>query len=252
MKIFFSAKQNSFFRDDFHGTRTIFIDDPKWARPTVEVLDPTWVAPLVKAPNPSWVRPLIEVPNPAWEAGNNDVSETIIVLDEAAIAPTVDIADPEAKQPFIQVPNSTAIPPQIEVPNPNCLLPPEKELIEMTMDEFMEIQNLIATVPLSVISSDKNGRPIVVPCPGQTPEQILAGARQKRDWLLGYATLRINPLQDDVDNGESTTESEALLKLWKQYRSAVNKTQDKPGWPASPQWPNPPVPLETATSEAVS
>ena len=204
MKIFFSAKENTFFRDDFHGTRTIFVYDPEW------------------------VRPKKEIQNPEWHEGNEDVPETILVDDMSAVWP------------------------EIEVRNPNCLLPPENELVEMTMDEFMEIQNLIATVPLSVISSDKSGRPIVIPYPGQTPEQILAGARQKRDWLLSYATLRINPLQDDVDNGESTPESEALLKSWKQYRSAVNKTQDKPDWPTNPQWPEPPVPLETATSEAVS
>lgn len=246
MKIFFSAKQNSFFRDDFHGTRTVLVNDPEWVRPTIEVLDPEWTAPLIKVSDPSWVRPLIEVPNPEWKEDNSDTPKTVLVLDEAAVAPVIDVADPEAKQPTVQVPDTSVVPPQVEVPNPACLLPPEKELVEMTMDEFMEIQNLIATTPLSVVSSDKNGRPIVVPYPGQTAEQILAGARQKRDWLLNYATLRINPLQDDVDNGESTPDSEALLKLWKQYRSAVSKTQDKPGWPVDLQWPNPPVPLEIA------
>lgn len=80
-----------------------------------------------------------------------------------------------------------------------------------------------------------------------SPEQILSIARSERDRLLTYATLRINPLQDDVDNEESTQESEALLKSWKQYRSAVSKVENKDGWPDSPQWPDPPVPLETST-----
>ena len=80
--------------------------------------------------------------------------------------------------------------------------------------------------------------------PPLTSEQLLTLARVERDRLLVYATLRINPLQDDVDNDESTPEGVALLKLWKQYRSAVSKTETKPGWPENPQWPDPPVPLE--------
>lgn len=79
--------------------------------------------------------------------------------------------------------------------------------------------------------------------------QFTAIARAERDRLLVYATLRINPLQDDVDNDESTPEGVALLKLWKQYRSAVSKTETKPGWPQKPQWPVPPVPLEVNNSE---
>jgi len=82
------------------------------------------------------------------------------------------------------------------------------------------------------------------PSPTPLPVEVLARARIERDRLLTYATLRINPLQDDVDNDESTSEAAALLTLWKKYRAAVNKTEDKPGWPDTPQWPEPPVPLE--------
>lgn len=80
--------------------------------------------------------------------------------------------------------------------------------------------------------------------PPPTPEQLLSSARAERDRLLAYATLRIDPLQDDVDNDEATAEGVALLKAWKKYRSAVSKTEDNLGWPESPQWPVPPVPLE--------
>ncbi|MCK1783342.1 tail fiber assembly protein [Pseudomonas sp. TNT11] len=85
-----------------------------------------------------------------------------------------------------------------------------------------------------------DGFPPIVP----SPAERLAQARIERDRLLTYATLRINPLQDDVDNDESSPEGAALLKLWKQYRSAVSKTETKPGWPDAPQWPDPPIPLE--------
>ncbi|WP_411390687.1 tail fiber assembly protein [Pseudomonas sp. MPB23] len=77
-----------------------------------------------------------------------------------------------------------------------------------------------------------------------TAEQLLAAARTERDRLLAYATLRINPLQYAADLDEASDEDLALLKLWKKYSSAVNKTETKPGWPESPQWPDPPVPLE--------
>lgn len=89
------------------------------------------------------------------------------------------------------------------------------------------------------------GDPIPDPTPAPlTPDQLLVAARAERDRLLTYATLRINPLQYAADLDEASDEDLALLKLWKKYSSAVNKTETKPGWPESPQWPDPPVPLE--------
>lgn len=79
--------------------------------------------------------------------------------------------------------------------------------------------------------------------------RYLALARTERDRLITYATLRINPLQDEVDNDEATSEDIALLSLWKKYRAAVGKVETKPGWPENPQWPVPPVPLEVNKSE---
>ena len=80
--------------------------------------------------------------------------------------------------------------------------------------------------------------------PPPSEEQLLSSARAERDRLLTYATLRINPLQYAADIDEASEEDLALLKLWKKYSSAVNKTETKPGWPETPQWPEPPVPLE--------
>lgn len=80
----------------------------------------------------------------------------------------------------------------------------------------------------------------------KTAEEILAGARAARDKLLTYATLRINPLQYASDLDEASEEDQALLKLWKKYSSAVNKTETKPGWPEAPAWPEPPIPIETS------
>lgn len=70
-----------------------------------------------------------------------------------------------------------------------------------------------------------------------TPEQILKSAIARRDDLLLAASIRIAPLQDAVDFDEATTEEIASLKLWKQYRVAVNRVQDQPSYPSTIQWP---------------
>lgn len=59
----------------------------------------------------------------------------------------------------------------------------------------------------------------------------------KRDQLLSEATARISPLQDAVDLGEATANEEASLKKWKQYRVAVNRVDQQPGFPTSIAWP---------------
>lgn len=90
----------------------------------------------------------------------------------------------------------------------------------------------------------EKGQPPNPEPPKPTAAEILAAARAERDRLLTYATLRINPLQYASDVGEASEEDLALLKLWKKYSVAVSKTETNPGWPESPQWPSPPVPLE--------
>lgn len=73
--------------------------------------------------------------------------------------------------------------------------------------------------------------------PVLTPDQILAGNTATRDALLSTAALAIAPLQDAVDLDEATPEETALLKLWKQYRVAVNRmdlTKENPVWPTAP------------------
>jgi hypothetical protein len=191
LKIYFSAKANSFYRDDFHGSRKISIQDP------------------------DWVRPDIEVENPEWTEDSVDVPETILI------------------------PNMSIYHPLVEVLNPSCLLPPEDELVEITEEEHQAIQELIATT-CSVLSSDKNGRPTVIPAPGPTAEQVLAGALLQRDRLINSATTRINPLQDAVDLEEASSEEVALLKKWKQYRVAVNRVAEQEGFPAEITWPSEP------------
>jgi len=74
-----------------------------------------------------------------------------------------------------------------------------------------------------------------------TPEQVLAEANAQRDLLLTVAGLRVAPLQDAVDLDIATASDTANLKLWKQYRVAVNRVSEQPGFPATINWPAPPA-----------
>ena len=73
--------------------------------------------------------------------------------------------------------------------------------------------------------------------PRQTVEELLAN----RDSLLAYAAIRIAPFQDAVDLDDASTEEKEALKKWKQYRVALNRIQDQPGFPESIIWPVEPV-----------
>jgi hypothetical protein len=73
--------------------------------------------------------------------------------------------------------------------------------------------------------------------PAPSPAEILAANTATRDALLAQAAIAIAPLQDAVDLDEATAEETALLKLWKQYRVAVNRVDlalPVSTWPASP------------------
>lgn len=69
------------------------------------------------------------------------------------------------------------------------------------------------------------------------PEEILAESLAERDRLLSLAAIRIAPLQDAVDLDDATPAEAALLKKWKQYRIAVNRIDQQPGFPLGIAWP---------------
>lgn len=71
-----------------------------------------------------------------------------------------------------------------------------------------------------------------------TPQDVLKINTATRDFLLDAATRAINPLQDAVDNEDATAAEVAMLKKWKQHRSAVNRTVltvERPAWPDQPK-----------------
>lgn len=61
-----------------------------------------------------------------------------------------------------------------------------------------------------------------------------------RDERLRMAALRIAPLQDAHDLGESTETEEALLLSWKRYRIALNRIEQQAGYAVAVDWPLPP------------
>lgn len=75
-----------------------------------------------------------------------------------------------------------------------------------------------------------------VPQPAPTADQV----RAQRDGALSFAALRIAPLQDAVDLDDATADDVAALKAWKQYRVAVSRIEQQPGFPGSVNWPEQP------------
>lgn len=66
-----------------------------------------------------------------------------------------------------------------------------------------------------------------------------------RDDKLRLSTLRIAPLQDAHDLGESTETEESLLISWKRYRIALNRIEQQPGYPVDVDWPMSPDALDS-------
>lgn len=206
MKIFYSAKDNSFFNEVFHGTRTIQVPDPEWVRPSVPVADPKWIAPNV------------EVPNPAWSEGDAETPQTILVPDSDAVAPTVEMPDTSAKQPLITV------------PNPECLLPPESELVDVTQDEHDEIFRMLS-LGGSVLAPGDNGRPSTAPAPGPTVEELKSRERTIRDRALLLTDPLISRHRDEVEAQRATTLTA------EQYQQLQGYRQDLRDWPESEHFP---------------
>lgn len=59
----------------------------------------------------------------------------------------------------------------------------------------------------------------------------------ERDRLLSEAAIRMAPLQDAVDIGQSTPEELAALAKWKEYRINLGRLDKQPGFPGLIEWP---------------
>ncbi|WP_454908373.1 tail fiber assembly protein [Variovorax gossypii] len=75
------------------------------------------------------------------------------------------------------------------------------------------------------------------PPPYVPPPMDAAAAIAERNALLAVATLRIDPLNDAVELGDATPAEVASLRAWRQYRVALNRIEQQPGFPATVEWP---------------
>lgn len=206
MKIFYSAKENTFFNEVFHGTRTIQVPDPEWQRPTVPV------------PDPEWERPSISIQNPAWSEGDESVPETLLAPDVDAVAPMIDVPDDSVFHPLIVV------------PNPACLLPPESELVDVSRDEHDAIQRVLS-LGGSILVPGKKGHPSTAPAPGPTPQELENRERAIRDRALLLTDPIIARHRDELEAERPTTLTVEQYKQLQGYR------QDLRDWPESEHFP---------------
>lgn len=83
-------------------------------------------------------------------------------------------------------------------------------------------------------------RPVLIDPPPPTAEQYRETAFAQRDKALSVAALRIAPLQDAADLGNSSASESAMLIKWKQYRIDINRIDQQEGFPEDILWPQPP------------
>lgn len=70
-----------------------------------------------------------------------------------------------------------------------------------------------------------------------TFKELEMKAKDDRDKLLAIAANRMGPLQDAVDTDNATADELEYLKLWKQYRIALNRIDKQDGFPQVIDWP---------------
>ncbi|MGY2200012.1 tail fiber assembly protein [Pseudomonas gingeri] len=73
--------------------------------------------------------------------------------------------------------------------------------------------------------------------PVPSKSELNSSALYKRDELLAVASLKISPLQDAIDLGDSTDSDIESLKKWKQYRIALNRIEQQSTFPMDIAWP---------------
>lgn len=102
--------------------------------------------------------------------------------------------------------------------------------------ECVEVPEGITVAPGYLFDGGQFLEPLAPQVPPMTAEQ----AGTLRDGLLAVATLRIAPLQDAVDLDDASPADKALLRAWKQYRVALSRIEQTPGFPAEVEWPTAP------------
>lgn len=100
------------------------------------------------------------------------------------------------------------------------------DVIEITQAQHQEL--ILGQSNGKIISSDENGKPVLIDPPQPTTEQLAAQARSKRDALLSAC--------DWTQTNDAPVDKEA----WATYRQALRDVPEQAGFPETINWPIPP------------
>lgn len=82
-----------------------------------------------------------------------------------------------------------------------------------------------------------DGLPVWVDAPKPSRAQLIEIAADEKNTCMQKATNAIAPLQDAVDLSDATSNEQALLTSWKQYRVALNRIETQATYPETIDWP---------------
>lgn len=97
------------------------------------------------------------------------------------------------------------------------------DVIEITQAQHQEL--IFGQSNGKIISSDENGKPVLIDPPQPTTEQLAEQARSKRDALLSAC--------DWTQVADAPVDKEA----WASYRQALRDVSDQDGFPENVIWP---------------
>ena len=169
--------------------------------------------------DPEWVRPTLFMPDPDWQPESGNLS---------------------ASPPMIETPDWQAVAPQITVQNPNCLLPPEDELIILSEAQYLELS--AATEMGKVIALNAEGTPCLIDPPTATIEQQSERQRQWRDRLLLSTDTLVVRHRDETESGRATSLTGEQYRELQVFRMALRdwpQTRHFPAMkyqPVTPEW----------------
>lgn len=221
MTLYFHATTLAFFNTEISGTHTVEVDDPTWVRPMVEVPDPAWKRPRIKTIDADW---------------DGQGEPTFLTMeDPAAVAPTVLIQDIDTPAP------------QKVFPNPDCTLPPEAELVEISPAQHAELfAELYRTG--RPLGADAQGYPVLLDVPPLSNEQRAVIEREWRDHHLASTDALVARHRDEVETGLATSLTAEQYMTLQRWRLELR------GWPDAPEFPEsqrrPVIPTWLADREA--
>ena len=217
MTLYFHAATLAFFNTDISGTHTLEVDDP------------TWVRPMVDVPDPAWKRPRIRVIDADWDGQGEPTFHSI--EDPAAVAPTVSIQDIDTPAP------------QMVIPNPDCTLPPNAELVEITPAQHATLFAALCSTGKQ-LGADAQNYPVLLDVPPLSDEHRAVIERDWREHQLASTDALVARHRDEVDTQQPTTLTGEQYQQLQAWRVALRNWPQAQAFPGAEQRPTRPGWLE--------